>query len=222
MRNDILLIIKNTLEEEKDLTILSMYAEDDTVFGVYINDVEKSLSFLSLPEYHIETTIDNINIQFFELGAILNHIYFNGALKFWDILYSSDNIIDHISIFDELCDFIAEHLPFNIAKLKLIEAINKVNDYQYDNEDDISALMYLRDRIINFWVNLLVHSDEDLNELEIIIGEIEDKNDFISLCNNFNKFKQNLNELSFSKISEKDMNIINNMYVEIQIRYLKV
>lgn len=221
MRNDVLLAMKKTMEEVEGLTILSLFAKGDTVFGVYVNDVEESLSFLALPKHHIETTVDNINIQFFELGALLNHIYFNGALKFIDILCSSDNIIDPLPIFLELCDFVQEHIPFNVAKVKIIEAINKINDYEYDNEDDVTQILYLRDQVVNFWTNLL-NSDKDVDELQITITDLNDKSDFLSLCNNLNRVKQGLNNISFNKISEKDMNLLNEMYVEIQIQHLKL
>ena len=52
MRADVIETIKKTLEQTKNITILSLNVEDNILFGVYIADVRDSLSFLSLPESH--------------------------------------------------------------------------------------------------------------------------------------------------------------------------
>ena len=50
----------------------------------------------------------------------------------------------------------------------------------------------------------------------------EAENDFIKACNAINTFKQWLQEQKFAKISEKNMNRINDMYVNLQILHMKV
>ena len=64
MRNDVLVVIRDTLEDVQGIKILSMYVEDNIVFGIYVNKVQDTLSFLSLPKQHFETVINGINIQF--------------------------------------------------------------------------------------------------------------------------------------------------------------
>ena len=155
MRADVIETIKKTLEQTKNITILSLNVEDNILFGIYIADVRDSLSFLSLPESHFETTISDINIQFFELGTVLHNIYFNGALNFIDILYPDDEIMTPNSHYINLCDLIVENLPFNIAKLNYINATNQNFDYESD-VDKVSMLMKVT---LDLHVNLLTWKD---------------------------------------------------------------
>ena len=60
MRTDVIETIKNTLEETKNITILSLNVENNIILGNYINEVREEISFLSQPKTHFETTIDNI------------------------------------------------------------------------------------------------------------------------------------------------------------------
>lgn len=210
MRIDIVNTIKKTLEETKDITILSLNEENDILFGVYINNVEGQLSFLSRPKTHFETVIGNVNIQFFELGAVLYNIYFYGALKFIDILCPNDNLIKPNQYYMELCDFVLENIPFNVAKLKYIEAIDK--DFKYENDKE--KVQMLLEVMLGFQSTLL-GENEDFTYIKI-----ENENDFINVCNQLNYFKQKLQEKTFSKISEKNMNQLDDMYINLQISHI--
>ena len=134
MKNDILKTIKDTLEQSQNITVLSIYKEDNVVFGVYINDVKRSLSFLEVPPVHLETNVLGVQIEFFELGAILHHIYSAGALKFIDILMSSDENIAPNDDLITLTYFILENLPFDVAKAKFIETFSQKRDRKKSNE----------------------------------------------------------------------------------------
>lgn len=217
MRTDVIKTIKDTLEETKNITVLSLNVEDNILFGVYIADVRDSLSFLSLPESHFETTISDINIQFFELGTVLHNIYFNGALKFIDILYPNDEIMTPNSHYINLCDLVVENLPFNIAKLNYINATNQKFDYENDVEK-VSMLMKLT---MHLHVDLLTWKNINMDNF-LYVREIENENDFIKACNSINTFKQWLQEQKFPKISEKNMHRINDMYVNLQILHMQV
>lgn len=217
MRTDVIDTIKNTLEETKNIKILSLKVEDNILFGVYINEVREEISFLSQPKTHFETTIDNINLQFFELGALLYNIYFHGALKFIDILYPDDEIMKPNSYYINLCDLVVENLPFNIAKLNFINATNQNFDYEND-VDKVSMLMELA---MHLHVDLLTWKNINMDNF-LYVRDIENKNDFIKACNAINTFKQWLQEQKFAKISEKNMNRINDMYVNLQILHMKV
>lgn len=217
MRTDVIETIKKTLEQTKNITILSLNVEDNILFGIYIADVRDSLSFLSLPESHFETTISDINIQFFELGTVLHNIYFNGALNFIDILYPDDEIMTPNSHYINLCDLIVENLPFNIAKLNYINATNQNFDYESD-VDKVSMLMKVT---LDLHVNLLTWKFINMENF-LYVKEIESENDFIKACNAINTFKQWLQEQKFPKISEKNIHRINDMYVNLQILHMKV
>lgn len=211
MRTDVLLTIKDTLEDVQKIKVLSMSVEDNTVFGIYINDIKDSLSFLTLPKNHFETTIDNINIHFFELGSVLHIIYFNGALKFLDILYPDSKIIEHNSEYIDLCNLVLENVPFNIAKLKYIEAFNQ--DFNY--ETDVEKVLMLMEIANDFNLTLLMWHKENMNNF-VYVNEINNENDFILAYNSLNGFKEWLQGQNFAKISEKNLNCIDQKYINIQ------
>ena len=218
MRTDVILTIKNTLEDMKGITTLSLNTDDSekVIFGIYVNDIRNSLSFLSLPEEHIETTIDGINIQFFELGAVLHNIYFNGALSFIDILYPNDEIMQPSEEYFNLCVEIAEHLPFHIAKFNYIQSIQ---NFRY--EDDNEQVLILTEIMRSFVFSLKNNSEYDPGDYTYI-KKIESEADFVSACNELNKFQQWLNGINNKKVSEKDLNRINDLYMDIQIMHMKV
>ena len=193
MRTDVLQTVKDTLEQTKNIKVLSLFYEDNTIFGVYIVDVRESLSFLHLPLFHIETDVMGINIQFFELGAVLHHIYDKGALKFVDILTSSDeNIKPDVNLLT-LNDFVLQHLPFNIAKVNYIQALNK--DFNYSNKNEVA---YLYDILLIFVRYLNKYSEYKIqNDYQKII--IENESDFVSVCNNLYSFRQELESTFLTK-----------------------
>ena len=217
MRNDVLLTIKDTLEDAQNIKVLSLSVEDNIVFGIYINDVRDELSFLGLPKNHFETTVDGINIQFFELGTVLHNIDFHGALKFLDILRPSTEIIKDDSYYFNLCDLVFENIPFNIAKLKYIEVFSQEFDYGTDTEKVLMLMKIAND----FNLTLLTWYDECMDNF-VYVEEINNENDFILAYNSLNSFKEWLQEQKFVKISEKNINRIDSMYINIQILNMEV
>ena len=218
MRTDVLLTIKDTLEDVQNITVLSMNVVDNTVFGVYIREVRESLSFLLFPKNHFETTIDGINIQFFELGTVLHNIYYNGALKFLDILYPDTNIMEGNSYYIDLCNLIFENVPLNIAKLKYIDA----HQQYFDNGTNLEPISMLMNIAENLNENLLLWNDGNCMDNFLYIKNIETENDAIKAINSLNDFKVWLESESFTKISEKNMNRIDQMYINLQILHMEV
>lgn len=216
MRNDVLLVIKDTLEDAQNIKVLSLNVEDNVVFGIYINNVRDSLSFLTLPKNHFETTIDGINIQFFELGTVLHNIYFNGALKFLDILYSSSKIIKDNSHYINLCDLVFENIPFNIAKLKFLDALNEIQDGS--NIEKINMLMEIAN---DFNLHLLMWYEDNMDNF-LYVKDIQTENDCVKAINSLNTFKGWLQNQKFQKITEKNLNRIDQMYINIQILNMEV
>lgn len=215
MRADIVKTIKETLEESNNITILALNEIDNVLFGVYINDVKEKISFLSEPKVHFETTIDNINLQFFELGALLYNIYFHGALKFIDILCSDNDLLEPNQYYVTLCNFVLENIPFNVAKLKYITAVDEDFKYPHDNDKVLMLTQVMRD----FRLTLLLN--DDFTEFKYV-KSIDNKNDFILACNELNEFKNELQAKTFSKISEKNMHRLDDMYTNLQILHIKV
>ena len=216
MNKDVLFTIKNTLEDTINIKVLSLHKRDNIVFGIYVNDIIDSLSFLSLPQEHIQTNIDGIDIQFYELGTILHHIYFKGAISFLDILLPDDDIMKGSDNYMKLCDLVVKNLPFNIAKLKYIESLNK-NFVYSDDVEQVEMLMYI---MRDFNLNLLVYYDESPSEFTYI-DKINDAVDFLSACNALEDFKQWLEGHNFKKISEKKIHEINQIYFDLQMEYSK-
>lgn len=214
MRTDIINTIKKTLEETKGITILSLNEDKNILFGIYINDVKEQLSFLSRPKTHFEITIGGINLQFFELGAVLYNIYFHGALKFVDLLCPDDNLMTPNQHYMTLYNFVLENIPFNVAKLKYIDAVSENFKYETDKE----KVQMLTDTMLNFRLTLLL--DDKFEDFTYV--KIENENDFIKACNQLDVFKQELQEENFPKISEKNMNRIDEMYTNLQILHIKV
>jgi hypothetical protein len=219
MRTDVLLTIKETLEDAQNITVLSMNVEGNTVFGVYIREVRDNLSFLMLPKNHFETTVDGINIQFFELGTVLHNIYYNGALKFLDILYPDTDIMKGNSHYINLCNLIFENIPFNIAKLKYIEASNQKFSDNY--KDDIERTLMLMDIANELNIFLALWGDTYLDPF-VYVNEVKDTKDFVAACNSLDEFRQWLQNQTFAKISEKNMNRIDQMYINLQILHMEV
>lgn len=221
MRTDVLQTIKDTLEEAQNIKVLSIYEKDNVVFGIYINDVRDSLSFLQVPRVHIETNVMGIQIEFFELGAVLHHIYYTGALKFIDILTESDENITPNNDLLTLTDFILENLPLNIAQVNFIESLNKERTFEYDDER-IQSITFLRDVAITL-LKYIELSDYKIElDFEFYYDDIKTESDYVKVYNQLNVFEQELKGIFFKKISNKNMSRINDMYVNIQLIHMKL
>ena len=83
---DLLKIVHNGFEEQKDITILSLYHEDDIIYGIYILPLSQSLSFNQEPLLNMTTDIDGFQIVMYELGQVLLHAYNIGILQYFDML----------------------------------------------------------------------------------------------------------------------------------------
>ena len=55
-------IIKDGFEEQKNVIVLSLYAENNDVYGIYLNPLSQLLSFIEQPLYSMSTDIDGHNI----------------------------------------------------------------------------------------------------------------------------------------------------------------
>lgn len=212
MRNDILLTIKDTLEDSQNIKVLSMNVEDNIVFGIYVNDIRDSLSFLGLPKNRFETIVDDIKICFFELGSVLHSIYFHGALDYIEKIVETHQIINPPSDYIELCELIVENIPFNIAKVKYIEA----HIQYFDNGCGSESVSILMDVAKNLNDNLLLWYGKYMENF-LYVEDIKTENDIIKACNSLNEFKKWLENENFTKISQKKMNDIDQKYINIQL-----
>ena len=91
-------IIKNGFEEQKKVTVLSLYEDNNDVYGIYINPLSQLLSFVEQPLYSMSTDIDGHNIFMMELGSLLHLIYHNASMQMYQWLcHPSDLIIPNDS-----------------------------------------------------------------------------------------------------------------------------
>ena len=187
MRTDVLQTIKDTLEQTQNITVLSIYEENNVVFGIYVNDVRDSLSFLNVPPVHLETIVLGIHIEFFELGAVLHHIYLTGAFKFVEILTTSDKNIAPDDDLMTLVDFLLEKLPFNVAQANFLDAFLKGSIHNTD--ENIGTVILLRDMMIQFLKYNEMYAEDKIEiDFEVFTDSIETDADYVKVYNQLNSF----------------------------------
>ena len=105
----------------------------------------------------------------------------------------------------------SENVPFNIAKLKYIEAFNQ----EFNYGTDVEKILMLMEIANDFNLTLLMWHKENMNNF-VYVNEINNENDFILAYNSLNGFKEWLQGQNFAKISEKNLNCIDQKYINIQ------
>ena len=64
---ELLQIVKDSFEEQKNIQVLSLYVEEDKIHGVYILPLQQSLSFTTEPLLDMSTDINGHTIIMEEL-----------------------------------------------------------------------------------------------------------------------------------------------------------
>ena len=93
-------IIKDGFEEQKNVIVLSLYAENNDVYGIYLNPLSQLLSFIEQPLYSMSTDIDGHNIFMMELGSLLHLVYHNASIQMYQWLCHPSDIIIRNEDFD--------------------------------------------------------------------------------------------------------------------------
>ena len=202
--NNILTVIKDTLEDSKQITILNIFIEDDDVYGVYLNSLEHSLSFLQVPEFTIHTEIDGHYITFIELGFLLRSIYNEGTLSLYNwLLHPADIECVTCPLYNDILELVQDNPPLNLTKMVIINQFDDVINSN-DKQKILELVQQLYDlRAINYF-------DMELD------NQIDDMNDMIRIKNQLNAAKQTLQNIKYDKISEKKIHDINNLYISLQ------
>lgn len=215
MRNDVLQVILETFEDAKDINIQKVWVlNDNEVYGLFTHHVNNRLSFLSKPEFSIETEVDGIKIVMFEIGAVLYHIYYKGWLKFVPFFIQYDSLIESADDFLKLTDYITNNVPLHIAKHNIITHINQI----LDNFDE-KSIPFIFDEILaySFYDKTFYQPDFDFSAIDIFDNEWQDI-DKIKTINYLQDVKQILeHDCKPAKISEKTMNEIDATYIRLQI-----
>lgn len=231
MKNNYLKIIRDTLETNKNITILSMLDESISneygheVIVVYINNIENSLSFLYKYEPSLHISIEDYNIHLIELGYLLKSIYHNPkSFLFVNFLngqydYMIPDDEDGDNYYSDIINLVKDNLPLLLVKGFISDEIDNLpnidNVVSYMKEMDFSLLLNLCQYLID---NNIV--DYDINFLKKYVGKKHSETTFIEIMDDLNNFKQKMDiELNPNKISEAFIRELDDLYVNTQIIY---
>ena len=202
--NNILTVIKDTLEESKQITVLNIFIEDDDVYGVYLNPLEHSLSFLQVPEFTIHTEIDGHYITFIELGFLLRSIYNECTLSLYNwLLHPADIECTTYPLYNDILELVQNNPPLNLTKMVIINQFDDVI-----NSNDKQKILELVQQLYD--LRAIDYFDMEFD------NQIDDMNDMIRIKNQLNAAKQTLQNIKYDKISEKKIHDINNLYILLQ------
>ena len=175
------------------------------MYGIYLNSLQHSLSFLQMPELSINTEIDGHYIIFIELGFLLRNIYQKGAMSLYNWLHMNSAIsCDNDKLYNDLVQCVKENPPLYIAKSVIMSHFDEVIDSN-DEKKILKLVQQLRD--LDNFENWGIEIDDS----------IDDINDIIRIKNTLSVLKQTLLDTKYDKISEKKMNDINDLYVSLQL-----
>lgn len=232
MKNNYLKVIKDTLETNKNIIILSMFDKNVSneygheVIVIYINNIENSLSFLNKYEPSLHIPIEDYNIHLIELGYLLKSIYHNPKsflfIEFlsgqYDYMISDDEDGDNYYV--DIINLVKDNLPLFLLKTFLDDEIDNLsnieNGVSYMTNDMNFALL------LNFCQYLIDNDivDYDINFLKQYIGEKKTETLFARIVSDLNGFKQNMDvQLQPIKISEAFIRELDDLYVNAQIIY---
>ena len=174
-------IVKEGFEEQKHIDVVSIYAWNDDIYGVYINRPTDSLSFIKAPLYNMHTDIEGHNIFMMELGELLYYIYDKASIQMYNWLINPSALpCQFSSCFDDLLSICIANPPLQLSSFQLIKWIDRLNDGD-----------------INYSANDLIDMVEQFMTIEPLDIDVSDKSNEVVMKNNLNKVKQLLMEKKF-------------------------
>lgn len=198
-----LTIVKESFEEQKNVYVPLIYAKDNDIYGIYINNLHESLSFIKAPLNNMHTDIDGHNIFMFELGFILHLIYQNGSVQMYNILNDFGDIFLYEStnqIFCDLIDVVDGNPPLQLSSFHLI---NWIDDLNTGN--------------LNMSTIDLIEMIENFMLIEPLDVDVSDKSSESLMKNNLNLVKQELKSRKFKKITEATISTIDKLFIKLQL-----
>lgn len=193
-------IIKESFEEQKNITILSIFEKNNDIYGVYVNPIQSSLSFTEQPLYNMSTDIDGHNIFMMELGTLLQLSYSNGSMQMYQWLCHPSHIKIINESFNKLINECEANPPYNLASFHLINWIDKLN-----NDD------------LNMSVTDLVDMVKIFSENDPIDIDFDGSNNEAYLKNQLNEVKQILKSKNYKKVTEGVLLKVDKLFVKIQV-----
>lgn len=202
--NATLQVICDTIEQTKNVKVLSCYVEHNDVYGVYINDAHNVLSVWERPADDILTEIDGHHLYFFELGFFIRGIYAYGAVHIYNtLMHPSDIACGYEEEFESILELIRDNPPVLSIARQIRDDIGILDDdVSYDNLN----------RLIDY-INAS-KSIYDFGTYEMV----SDKKGFVKAMNALSKLRQDLRLEDFDKVSEKKMNDIDQLFVNLIVK----
>lgn len=195
-------IVKEGFEEQKHIDVVSIYAWNDDIYGVYINRPTDSLSFIKAPLYNMHTDIEGHNIFMMELGELLYYIYDKASIQMYNWLINPSALpCQFSSCFNDLLSICIANPPLQLSSFQLIKWIDRLNDGD-----------------INYSANDLIDMVEQFMTIEPLDIDVSDKSNEVVMKNNLNKVKQLLMEKKYDKIDELTIYEIDKLYVKLQMQ----
>lgn len=199
-------IVKEGFEEQKHIDVVSIYAWNDDIYGVYINRPTDSLSFIKAPLYNMHTDIEGHNIFMMELGELLYYIYDKASIQMYNWLINPSALpCQFSSCFDDLLSICIANPPLQLSSFQLIKWIDRLNDGD-----------------INYSANDLIDIVEQFMTIEPLDIDVSDKSNEVVMKNNLNKVKQLLMEKKYDKIDELTIYEIDKLYVKLQMQSIYI
>ena len=218
--NDVLNVVKKTFEKTKNIKFFTLYAEKNNIYGIYCNNIDDILRFSSVPDISFTTDLEGYNIFLFELGNVLYNIYNNASssLFFVNILLH-ENYLKIDEDYQEIINFVGNNIPLFLIKGWLIENIDEVIEQETLTTEDtlLMNVMHVAQLFIEYSDIVF-----DVNFLEDFLGENDTKDLRIKINNCLSEFKQLLLEKHYSKISEGDIAILDQDFINFQFIQMDV
>ncbi len=193
-------IVKESFEEQKNVYVLSIYEKDNDIYGIYINNLYDSLSFIQAPLTNMHTDIDGHNIFMMELGLLLTLIYQNGSVQMFNILAHPPSIDCSNDLFLDLLSLCVNNPPLNLSSFHLIKWIDKLNSGD-----------------LNMSTIDLIDMVEEFDKVDPLDVDVSDKSNESLMKNNLNLVRQELMEKKYDKITEATINKIDKMFIQLQL-----
>lgn len=195
-------IVKESFEEQKNVYVLSLYEWNNDIYGVYINNLHDSLSFIQAPLTNMTTDIDGHNIFMIELGLLLILIYQNGSVQMFNLLHGGSNmkLMNSSDTFQNLMQISYDNPPLQLSSFQLINWIDKL-----DSDD------------LNMSTIDLIEMVENFIQIEPLDIDVSDKSSESLMKNNLNLVKQELKNRTFKKITEATINKIDKLFIQLQL-----
>lgn len=199
---ELLQIVKDGFEEQKGIKVLSLYAEDDKIWGIYILPPQQSLSFNTEPLLDMMTDIDGHMIIMEELGQVLLYAYNMGSIDYFMRLLHVSDIDCASKSFDNLLNICISNPPLQRIDATLIEWLERTDEVHTVRTQTFTTLF---------------NQYNQLDSIDVDTTISTDTHDDVYILSQFNEAIRQLERKNHKKITELIIHEINKVYINMQI-----